>query len=74
MVSYAVQNDASPSLRAASGQIAATCVGSWEAQRVASYADQKEASPSLGAASCEAVAGFGCSWEAQRTGAIRKSE
>ena len=33
MVSYAVQNEASPSLRAANGESATTFAGSWEAQR-----------------------------------------
>ena len=33
MVSYAVQNEAAPSLRVANGEIAATFAGSWETQR-----------------------------------------
>ena len=74
MVSYAVQNEASPSLRAANGENATTFAGSWEAQRGGVIRRPERNSPSLGAASCDTVATFGWSWEAQRSGAIRRLE
>ena len=77
MVSYAVQNEASPPMRAANGETATTFAGSGEAQRGGVIRRPERNLPvpgPLGAASCETVATFGWSWEAQRSGAIRTSE
>ena len=47
VVSYADQNEASPSLGAANCETVATFVGPWGSSGLLSYADQNEASPTL---------------------------
>ena len=80
MVSYADQNEASPSLGAANCKTAASFFGSWEPERscacggangVTYYTDKDEASAPLGAATCETVAMFVGFWGAQRRGILR---
>ena len=75
MVSFADQQETSPSLGAKNCETVATFGSSWEAQCSGAVpADQNVASPSLGGANCETDASFGGSWEAQRSGGRRKAE
>ena len=74
VVSYPDQNEASPPLRTANCETAATFVGSWEVSGVVPYANQNEASPSLRAADCENVATFVCCWEAMWSRVTRRPE
>ena len=74
MLSYARQNEASPSRGAPNSRTVVNFVGSWGPSGVTSYVDQNETLPPLGPESSDTAATFVVFWGAQRNNDLRGSE